>query len=247
RMLKLEVNYGSAGAIYADFLARNMDTVTEVIDNASKHFNKTCNFIAKERFWQNVIITIVSGAHLANLSGLTKFDVAAIAEMLVDTLKDLRINILDQTYTLTGPGAGDDVLTEMMADIRGRHMVLTETCVIAQKGKPSGAVMVPDGSDPMRLQNVWMQTGDQDGNILVRIRPFNQWLIEHGYQPEHILKLLERDYRITKGIKATVGAGIAILKSVDRRASCYFMVPKVAPSHHNTSSPSSIFGSTGPT
>ena len=88
-----------------------------------------------------------------------------------------------------------------------------------------------------------MQVGEQDGRILARSRPFNDWLVRHKYHPDQIIKLLKQDYVITKR-KASVGVGVPFLKAAEKRADCYDMTPLVPPvPSHTPSSPSSSFGS----
>jgi hypothetical protein len=239
-VIELNGNYGKAGALYADFIVRNKATVKKIVASVGEQLNAACKFHPKERYWQHTMTTIVAGAYLANASGLTSFDVQLIQNYLVTTLAELRNATMSQTYTLASASAGEDVLGEMKADLRGRNLIITNVIPRArQLGKP--VPVTADFADPNQLQDVWMQLGKEDGRILARVRPFNDWLMKRHLHPEQILELLEQDYVITKR-KATIGAGVQFLDALRNRSECYDFEPKV-PVSHNPSSPSASFDS----
>ena len=125
-IIKLNENYGSAGAIYADFIVRNRAAVEKIIATISDDLEQTFHFDTRERFWKNTMVTLIAGASLANAAGLTKLDTNAIRACLYEALRDLRTGLLNQAYTLAGADAGEGVLAEMQADIRGRNMIMTD-------------------------------------------------------------------------------------------------------------------------
>jgi hypothetical protein len=241
-IIKLNENYGCAGAVYADFIVRNRAAVEKILLTISDDLEQMFRFDARERFWKNTMVTLIAGASLANAAGLTKLDTNAIRACLYEALRDLRISLKGQSYTLAGPAAGESVLNEMMADIRSKNLIHTDVVPFPTMGKPVKAT-AKEFTDPSRVGDVWMQVGEQDGRILARVRPFNDWLVRHKYQPDQIIKLLKQDYVITTR-KASVGAGVPFLDAVKGRADCYDMTPLVAPVvNRNPSYPSSSFGS----
>ena len=242
-VIPLNENYGCAGAVYADFLVRNKAGIAQIVGAVRDQLQQACSFKADERFWMNTMVTIIAGAHVANASGLTSFNVPAIEAYLCDALRDLRGGILAQSYTMAGPQAGEEILAEMTADLRGHQLVHTDIVPVQQRGRPTAVVtaVAEPFMDPARMGDVWMQIGKQDGRVLARVRPFNTWLIKHGHHPEQVIKVLRQDYDIVQR-RASIGAGVPWLEAAQYRAECWDMTPKTAPSH-NPSSPFSSFGS----
>jgi hypothetical protein len=139
----------------------------------------------------------------------------------------------------------DEVLNEMMAELRGKHMIFTDIVPLPSMGRPQPVNVEPFNGDQSRLENVWLQVGNRDGRILAAARQFDSWLLKHGYQPEQVRKMIEVDYFVRER-KASVGAGVNFLEAVKGRAQCYDLTPKVAPVNHTPSGSSSSFGSLVP-
>jgi hypothetical protein len=239
-VIPLNSNYGVAGAIYADFLVRNKKTATQMLQVIADELQQKYNFSSKERFWKNTMVTVIGGAMLANVVGLATFDLAAIRRCLDETLRGMRSSTTAKTYGMATK-AGDEILNEMMAELRGKHMIYTDIVPLPTMGRPPTVNPEPFNSDPTRLENVWLQVGKNDGRILAAARQFDKWLLKHGYGPRQVMDMLRQDYHVTER-KASVGAGVNFLEAVKGRAQCYDMTPKVAPSH-NPASPFSNFGS----
>lgn len=242
-VIPLNENYGVAGAIFIDFIVKNKAAIKQVSDAISEQLQQACRFETKERFWKNAMVTVLTGANVANASGLTRFDITAMQAYLYEALRNMRMNTLTQSYTLAGPNAGEGVLAEMMADLRARNMINTNIVPVPQLGRPNNVVM-DDVIDLQRAGDIWFQHGVDDGRILCRVRAFVSWLVKRKYDPDQVLKLLKQDYVIYVR-KASIGAGIALLKAVDHRADCYDMTPHVPPPakpSRNPSSPSANFG-----
>jgi len=191
------------------------------------------------------MVTLIAGAHLANACGLTTFNVDAMQRHLITTLLGLRDDTLEkQAYVRTGPDAGEEALEEMKSDIKAKHMLVTKT-IWTGVGKPVQQVQAGTGFvDPVRRDDVWMQTTEDGSHIVARLKPFNKWLVEHGHKVKPIIDKLRRDYRIDV-VKRTIGAGMPEF-SVMGRSTCYEMV-KLKKVSHTPSSPSSSSGSPAPT
>jgi len=221
----IEQNYGNAGAIYAEYIAVNRDTIVKLMVAVSKELNDRHQLSPKERFWAMTIASLIVGAAIANHAGLTKFDVPAITACLDDTLARMRQTLKVQEYTtLTSPGAGSDVLADMIADIRGRHLLITDRINYG-----AGNPLLVDASatgDITRLTDVWMQVGDKDGRVRVRTKPFNKWLRDHKLQPAQILKLLEKTYFVHRS-KSSLGSGVPFLDATSKyRSECIDLTPR---------------------
>lgn len=242
RIIKLNENYGVAGALYADFIVKNRAAIEQILSTISDDLDRVFSFAAKERFWKNTMVTLLAGANIANAMGLTAFDIPAMQAHLYESLRALRMGLTNQSYTLAGPQAGLAVLSEMMSDIRAKHMVITDIVPPQSMGRPPPVRAIPM-ADQSR-EDIWMQMGETDGRILVRQHQFNEWLAKRKQQPEHIIKLLRQDYTIINR-KATIGAGVPYLDVIKLQANCYDMTPHVPPAppvSHNPSSPSATPG-----
>jgi hypothetical protein len=243
-ILKLNDNYGCAGAVYADFIARNRPAIEQIIAQISDDLEKAWHFGIKERFWKNTMVTILAGANLANAAGLTTFNIQAIETCLIKSLEDLRINLSNQPHTLAGAQAGEGVLGELIASLQGKSVIHTNIIPLSTMGRPaSGTVKAMAFTDPGKLSDVWMQVGN-DGRILIARKSFRHWLKSRNYQSElHIIKLLSQDYIIVQS-KATIGAGLEFMEVLKARVYCWDMTRRVPlPPSHTPSSPSSSFGS----
>ena len=224
RLKPIEKNFGNAGAIYAEFIAQNRATIQQIIDAKGKDLHRKYNFTSKERFWAMTLSTLTVGATLANHAGLTRFDIPAIETFLGETLVKMRQILSAQEFTtLSQPGAGEDVLGEMMASLRGKHLLVTDRIHYGM-GRP-GLVDASATGDLTRLGDVWMQYGEKDGRFRVRAKPFNTWLREHRQHPTQILKLLGKSYHVQHG-KFAIGSGVPFLDAIaSQRYTCIDFTP----------------------
>ena len=220
----IEKNYGIAGAAYAEFLAVNKPLIQQIINAEAKRLNDIYKFGSKERFWAITIASLMVGARLANHAGLTSFDLAGIERCLDATMLRMRSNLKAQEYTtMANTGAGSDVLTEMLNDVRGRHLLITDKIHYGM-GRPQIVDATATG-DISRLGDVWMQFGEKDGKYRVRTIPFNKWLRERKKDPTRIVKLLEQTYHVTRG-KQSIGAGVPFLNATaSQRSECIDFTP----------------------
>jgi len=247
-MLALHDNHGVIGALYADYIVRHKAWVKETVEAVRKYLKASCKFTSHERFWENVMVTILAGAHVANTAGLTKFNVGAIEEYLTASLTELRDSASAKLYGMLTAASGEELLSELLNDLRGEHMIVTDTVPLPTIGRPVGVVGVSIKGDPIKLKDVWLQLGDHDGRILIRVKPLYDWLYKHKTDPKRARREFEKDYVITQG-KYRVGVGVGALAGIDKlRAECWDMTPKVPPPpptgpSRSPSSPSSNFGS----
>jgi len=223
---ELGVNYGVAGARYAEFIAKNKKTVLTLLNAQSDMLNRLNKFSTKERFWAVTMATILTGARLANKLGLTKFNLTMMAMVLDEMLEQQRTTLKEESHTtLAAPDSVLSLLQEMMDDIRGKHLILTDM-INYGTGRP-GLVELID-TDPAKLQNVWMQVGVKDKRIRIRCKSFNDWMRKHGKQPKQVRKMLEKYYMVSR-TKSTIGAGVIFLDALTQvgsgRAECYDLTP----------------------
>jgi Domain of unknown function (DUF927) len=224
-MIPLQNNFGSAGAIYAEWLVRNKPLVEKVISGISDDMERRLRFAPKERFWRMTMETLLVGATLANHCGLTSFDLHNFSAFLDTMLARQRGEMKQQEYaTMVAVNDVRGLLQEMASDIRGKCLIITETIPYQVLGKPRPVNLVD--TDMSRLGDVWMQVGDKDGRVRARVRPFNEWLRKRHLNPKTILEALRGHYHVSQG-KQTIGAGVAGLDALANfgRSECYDFTP----------------------
>lgn len=225
-LLGIEKNYGVAGATYAAWLAQNRATVMKTLKAVRDDFNTRMQLEPKERFWGTTITVLLVGAALANHIGLTKFDVDKLRTYLEGVLRSHRRQMKINDYSTLAHA--DDVvglLQDLVADIRHKNLIITETIPYGQtRGKPRPVNLVD--TDISRLQEVWFQKGVNDGRMRIRCRPFNEWMRERRLNPATILGKLRRYYHVGQS-KQTLGAGVPGLMALSTigRAECYDLTP----------------------
>lgn len=243
-LIPLNDNYGVIGSAYVDFIVRNKATVAQVIKTVNDDLQATCSFKGPERFWQATMATILAGAHLANAAGLATFNIGLVAQCLIDTFRKLRSSAASKLYSMTSVDAGEDFLAELLNDLRGHSMITTKIVPIPAGGGRPAPTTTLDAADPMRMKDVWLQYGEDDGRILMRVKMFNEWHFKRNRNADQSLEVLRKDY-VIHARRGAIGVGISWLSPV--RTECYDLTPKVPPAppppSRNPSSPSSNFGS----
>jgi hypothetical protein len=235
-VIKLATNYGVAGSQYAEWLAKNRKDVVKLLKTVSDQLHAQHGFLPKERFWQMTMSTILTGAMLANHCGLARFDTAGLGTFLGLMLARQRGEMKAQEYaTMAATKDVVGLIQEMVAECRGKNLIITEHIPYASVGRPTPNNLVD--TDLSRLGDVWLQMGDKDGRIRARIRPFKEWLRKRGLNPKQIMEALKADYVVTQS-KQTIGSGVAGLDASGRigQLECVDLTPlpkasPPAPSH----------------
>ena len=236
-------NFGNAGVAYIRYLVDNKANVVKAIKMVARDMHTRHKFDTKERFWASTMATILVGARLANLCGITRFNLASMEKCMVDALAATRANMRNQAYrTISRPDAALGILSEMIAFAREKNLVVTATIpMIGTKGKPLPQLVISP-SEPRQLANVWIRVGDTDGRIRVRCADFDEYMRKRELSPQQIRKQLERDYLVVQARLELCG-GVHPLdfmgKVAGGRVECYDFTPRVSPSPETTPGSSS--------
>lgn len=226
-MMQLRLNHGNAGALYAEWLARNKALARKALAEIDASMHQHHQFELKERFWRKTMVTILAGAVLANMCGLARFDLAGLSAFLDEALAAQRGGMKSQEYTTLAKAVDvRGLLSEMMTGLRAtRSLVITDTIPTTTAGKPRPVNLVYPMS-PDQLADVWAQFGDKDGRLRVRRRPFTAWLREKHLNPQSIIDGL-RPFYIVLESRATIGAGVTGLDATARigQSACYDFIP----------------------
>ena len=87
---QLDRNFGHAGMIYAEYLAKNMDTIAEEVEALRVALEKVIDLKGPERFWLAAIAALLLGAKYAGRCGLVDIDVKRLRAYLLNSLHKLR-------------------------------------------------------------------------------------------------------------------------------------------------------------
>lgn len=232
-LIPLSSNYGVAGALFAENLAKNKAAVVAALQRVAKDLHARHNFDSKERFWAMTMATLLVGAALANHWGIAQFDLAGLRTYLDTALGEQRGEMKMQEYaTMTATQDVVGLMHEIMLDARNKGLIITETIPYGVMGKPLPATLVD--TDMSRLDNPWIQMGKNDGRVRARARMFNDYLRKKRLNPRQIVDSLRAHYHVTQS-KQTIGAGVVGLDALARfgRHECYDFTPitSPAPSH----------------
>lgn len=86
----LNQNFGGAGQLYAKYIATNHKQIREDISSTFTKISDHGKMKPQERIWFAVIATLIVGAKLANVTGLTQIDVKLLANYLLKNVTTLR-------------------------------------------------------------------------------------------------------------------------------------------------------------
>jgi len=232
---EIEINYGVPGTTFAEFLGKNRKTIKQMLAVMSEHLQLRYKFETKERFWNVAMSALLVGAKLANHCGLTKFDLVAMDKYLDDMFHRQRRILTAQSYsTLSTPEDGLTLLQDLLMELKGKHLLLSETIHYGQ-GKPPPIAPV-EIAILDKLTDVWAQYGVKDGRLRLQQRKFDQWLRDRRIQPRMVKALLGKFYYVNEG-RATIGAGVQgfdifSMMVGSGRSQCYEFTPR--PTFHGS-------------
>lgn len=86
----IEENYGLAGQEYIRWLAQHSHRHRDQIDKIVSMLDKRTGAQSQERFWSAVAGCAIYGGTVAKKLGLIEFDIAAVSQWVVETIKNMR-------------------------------------------------------------------------------------------------------------------------------------------------------------
>lgn len=91
----LDRNYGMAGRVYSEFLAKNLVAVKRLVEETIKEYTSAHQKAPAERFWIAAVAAMHVGASIAKDIGLHSYNVDRIATWLIATLKKVRFSVAE--------------------------------------------------------------------------------------------------------------------------------------------------------
>lgn len=191
----LEDNYGIAGRIYAEYLAKNHDKVQTRVRKAQKKIRDTLKCETAERFWVAAMATTIVGAELATELGLVKFNSNQLKKFFTSVLHDNKGDIVEHRETGSVTSTSDlaqflNAMTE-----RGIHYEDMD-----KDGSPIGATLSVGERGAVAFEY-----GAKSKIFKVNKRVFGEWLAHNNKQPTSVLTDLKRKSHFYRNMKSQLG------------------------------------------
>jgi len=161
-------HYGLAGAVYAEWLARNPDKAKALVEQAVVALSNELEAGPEERFWVAACAVMIAGAKIAKHLNLVEFDIGTLSAFLKKRFLELRGGKTQQMKELdAGPMVADLILDHQISTLRIEKMPYKN--IRTQVTRP------PKNGD------VDIMIADQDGILRVRKSKFVEWCRKRGH------------------------------------------------------------------
>lgn len=100
---QLEANYGRAGEVYAEFLAKHHEEVKRWVKERADWFQQQLSGSGDERFWVNGAAAISVAAEISRKLNLMMFDTRALTRRLLDRARQLKVKVADMGLNADDP------------------------------------------------------------------------------------------------------------------------------------------------
>lgn len=97
----LQDNYGSAGQVYAKYLAENHKKLRVAVETTLQQVGEKVNQRPAERFWVSMVAVLIVGAKVASDLRLVHIDLPTLTEYLFTNIRRLRIRAKDSMIGTT--------------------------------------------------------------------------------------------------------------------------------------------------
>jgi hypothetical protein len=180
-------NYGHAGEIYAQMLARDESLLRARLTRVAADFEKQANATPEERFWIFSAAVIFLGAVLAKAEGLVDFDLPAMRTYLIQAIKAQRHVKVSNTFDVTSPDYAATILARYVNHCRRRNVYLETDIFWTGRGAiPIEVKMSEESRKALRSPFVHMA---RDAGVLRVLRvEFHDWMDEAGIPVRAVLE-----------------------------------------------------------
>ncbi|MCA6318052.1 DUF927 domain-containing protein, partial [Phenylobacterium sp.] len=196
---KLNDHYGQAGLAYARFLGANSDRIAREVAEIQDELSREVSAGNDERFWIATMTVVLAGARYANELGLTEIDEAALKNLMVIVLGNMRSEIKDAPTDMKNQLSVSTILAQFLNAMRARHTLRTSKIHVGRGKPPKNSVQIR--SDVTKLDAIYVQIGEDDGLMRISSTHFSQWMSDRDYSRHAFVKALEQEF----GVKTTHG------------------------------------------
>ena len=186
----LDDNYGVAGRIYAEHLAKNHDAVRDRVREAQKKIRKALKCETAERFWVAAMATTIVGAELATELGLLKFNTTKLKHFFTGVIQENKRSIVQ--HAETGSYTSNSILGQFINERSSQGLRYED---MDKQGNPIGAALSTVESGGIEFEH------GRDSNIFKINKPaFHKWLERQGREQQQT-SLLRDLYNKSKYFK----------------------------------------------
>lgn len=200
----LDVNYGCAGQIFAEFLGKNIPKVWKEVRSFNHALVSKLKAKPNERFWIAAITVIYMGAHYANQLGLTNINLDVLIEFLLQQLDMMRRELRKGSQDFSQSNVITDVVANYIAERRQQTLITGK--LWNQPGSP------PVGWDANMITSidrifgrVCIRAVKEDKLLRISRNDFASWAKQRDYQPKALVKAMV-DQQLAKELRGTLAA-----------------------------------------
>ena len=195
-------NYGSAGRIYAKWIAMNYTKTDDVVCAIKDMLNKELVAEQAERFYIAGMATILAGAKIANHLKLTKFDTVGLKHFLCDQfLRMRRVRLTAVTVSASGYDL-EQVLGTFMADSLRHKLVTQWFAAPGPKKLPADFVKWY----PQDRNRVDVHVAQQEQVLRINRAVLNEWCRKRNLPPSDVIESMGHVWGASTG-RRSIAAG----------------------------------------
>lgn len=196
---QLNLNYGHAGRIYAEFLANNHEAVELRIREMFKTLATVGKMHASERFWFAIMAVLLVGAEFAAKLDLCKVNTRTLAAFLMQNLTRLRSRSKESFHS-TDPA---EIIAQFMQSYQDRILVVDRFPALRSNTK----AYLPDVSGGIpRGDKLTFHISKEDGLVRFPVNEFMRWMEFRQLPTYSTLKRLEREVGMVQ-MRVRLGIG----------------------------------------
>ena len=200
-------NYGHAGAVYAEWLARYRSIAERKVVEKTAQLSAELNMTSEERFWIAAMSTMIVGAAIAKALCLVDFDIPVLETFLKQRFHQLRANKV-QASVEAGP---EDRINGLIFDHQQTTLVVD---TIARNNSGTTMIIRPPVRGEVEITYI-----KADQVLRIRRSKFNEWCATKNTSPETLRIELERVGALKeRNVDPMVGVKPYTL---DKRTACY--------------------------
>jgi len=193
-----EDNRGSAGAVYAAWLAQNMDVAQHDYNAFARKLVDILQPQAGERFYIGFITCILLGAIYASNLGLVEFDTAGMRDVLFTNFHNLRQERKDEIITAQ---RADEVLDKFISSFQQETIVTDIMSTKLNVSLTPTAVRFPHPN----AKRIEIHIALEDEVMRINRYTFIEWCKKHQVNWTMVRKDMEKQWRADANKQAVIG------------------------------------------
>lgn len=181
RSQEADANRGQAGRFYAQFLVANRGAIMEQINRLEMALIEKLRAPTQARFHISTMALLMTGAYLANISGLLRFDLDRIRDFLISEYRSMMDEGPVDERRPASSSVAAETLEAFLSEYSATTIVTMGQPVQKLLGRPSRLVQ-NIVRHPSRAAHLPIYVHFQLNNNLILIdqHEFNKWLVKHG-------------------------------------------------------------------